>query len=363
MPNSLIAAAMMPAAGAHSKIHDRVRVHQRKGGTSLSITMRPLRRRFLQMAASAAALAPLSHFAWALEYPTRPIHWIIGYPLGGGADVVARIMGGWLSERLDQQIIIENRPGAGTNIATQAVINSAPDGYTLLWAGISNVINATVYQTLPFDFLRDIAPVAGMVVYPLVFEVNPSVPAKTIPELIAYAKANPGKITLASYGTGTISQVAGELFKARAGITMIHVPYRGGAPMVADLIGGQVQVALDVVAGSLPHIRSGSVRPLAVTTASRLDVLPDVPTVAETLPGYEAAAFTGVGVPTGTPEPIIERLNQDINAGLSDPGIKARLAELTLTPLVLTPAEFGAYMTAETAKWAKVIKLANIKAE
>jgi tripartite-type tricarboxylate transporter receptor subunit TctC len=325
--------------------------------------MRIPRRRFLQKAASAAALAALSRSAWALDYPTRPIHWIIGFPPGGGADIVARIMGAWLSERLGQQIIIENKPGAATNIATQAVINSPPDGYTLLWAGISNVINATVYGTLSFDFLRDIAPVSGMVVYPLVFEVNPSVPAKNIPELIAYAKANPGKITLASYGTGTISQVAGELFKTRAGITMVHVPYRGGAPMVADLIGGQVQVALDVVAGSLPHIRSGAVRALAVTTATRLDALPDIPTVAETLQGYEAAAFTGVGVPTGTPEPIIARLNHEINAGLNDPVINARLAELMVTPLVLTPAEFGTYMTTETAKWAKVIRLANIKAE
>ncbi len=325
--------------------------------------MRSPRRLFLQKVASAAALAAFSPSVWAIDYPTRPIHWIIGFPPGGGADIVARIMGAWLSERLGQQIIIENKPGAATNIATQAVINSSPDGYTLLWVGISNVINATIYGTLPFDFLRDIAPVSGMVVYPMVFEANPSVPAKNIPELIAYAEANPGKITLASYGTGTISQVAGELFKTRAGITMVHVPYRGGAPMVADLIGGQVQVALDVVAGSLPHIRSGAVRALAVTTATRLDALPDIPTVAETLPGYEAAAFTSVGVPTGTPEPIIARLNHEINAGLNDPGIKARLAELTVTPLVLTPAEFGAYMTAETAKWAKVIKLANIKAE
>ena len=321
------------------------------------------RRHFLQIAASAVTLTTSSRAARALEYPTRPIHWIIGFPPGGGADVVARIVGGWLSERLGQQIIIENRPGAGTNIATQAVINSARDGYTLLWAGISNVINATIYETLPFDFLRDIAPVAGIVVYPLVFEVNPSVPARNIPELIAYAKATPDKVTLASYGTGTISQVAGELFKTRAGITMVHVPYRGGAPMVADLIGGQVQVALDVVAGSLPHIRSGAVRALAVTTATRLDALPDIPTVAETLPGYEAAAFTGVGVPAGTPEPIIARLNYEINAGLNDPGIEARFAELAVTPLVLTPGEFGAYMAAETAKWAKVIKLANIKVD
>jgi len=321
------------------------------------------RRHFLQMAASFGALPAVPRAAWALDYPTRPIHWIIGFPPGGGADIVARIMGSFLSERLGQQIIIENKPGAGTNIATQAVINSPPDGYTLLWAGISNVINATLYGTLPFDFLKDIAPIAGMVVYPMVFEVNPSVPAKNIPELIAYAKANPGKVTLASYGTGTISQVAGELFKSRAGISMVHVPYRGGAPMVADLMGGQVQAALDVVAGSLPHIRSGAVRALAVTTAKRLDILPDIPTVAETLPGYEASAFTGVGVPTGTPDAIIARLNHEINAGLNDPGIKARLADLSVTPLVLTPAEFGAYMTAETEKWGKVIRMANIKAE
>jgi tripartite-type tricarboxylate transporter receptor subunit TctC len=325
--------------------------------------MRTARRRFLQMAASVAAPAALSRIAWALDYPIRPIHWIIGFPPGGGADIVARIMSAWLAERMGQQIIIENRPGAATNIATQAVINSPADGYTLLWAGISNVINASVYGTLPFDFLKDIAPVAGLVVYPMVFEANPSVPAKNIPELITYAMANPGKITLASYGTGTISQVAGELFKTRAGITMVHVPYRGGAPMVADLIGGQVQVALDVVAGSIAHIRSGAIRALAVTTTSRLDLLPDIPTVAETLPGYEAAAFTGVGVPTGTPEPIIARLNHEINAALNDPGIKARLAELTVTPLILTPAEFGTYMSTETAKWAKVIKLAKIKVE
>jgi tripartite-type tricarboxylate transporter receptor subunit TctC len=325
--------------------------------------MRTPRRRFLQIAASAATLAPLSRAAWALDYPARPIHWIIGFPPGGGADIVARIMGSWLSQRLGQQIIIENRPGAGTNIATQVVVNSPPDGYTLLWVGSSNVINTTLYSVLPFDFLTSIAPVAGIVVYPMVIEVNPSLPARNIAELISLAETNPGKITFASFGTGTISHVAGELFKTRAGISMIHVPYRGGAPMVADLIGGQVQVALDVVAGSLPHIRSGAVRALAVTTATRLDALPDIPTVAETLPGYEALVFTGVGVPSGTAQPIIARLNHEINAGLNDPNIKARLAELAVTPLVLTPTELGAYMTAETAKWAKVIKLANIKAE
>ena len=325
--------------------------------------MKTPRRRFLQVTASAVALPAVSHRAFALDYPTRPIHWIIGFPPGGGADIVGRIMCAWLSERLGQQIVIENKPGAGTNIATQAVINAPPDGYTLLMAGISNAINATVYGALPFDFLKDIVPVAGMVVYPMIFVAHPSVPAKTIPELIAYAKANPGKVTLASYGTGTISQVAGELFKSRAGISMVHVPYRGGAPMVADLIGGQVQVALDVVAGSLAHIRSGAIRPLAVTTATRVDALPDVPTVAETLPGYEAMAFNGVGVPAGTPEPIIRLLNREINAGLNDPGIKARLADLTVTPLIVTPAEFGALMVAETEKWGKVVKLANVRAD
>jgi tripartite-type tricarboxylate transporter receptor subunit TctC len=325
--------------------------------------MKRSRRGFLRLAAGGVTLPALCRSVLALDYPTRPIHWIIGFPPGGGADIVARIMGSWLSQRLGQQIIIENKPGAGTNIATQAVISSPPDGYTLLWAGISNVINASLYGTLPFDFLRDIAPVAGIVVYPMVFEVNPSVPAKNISDLIALAKANSGKITLASHGTGTISQVAGELFKMMAGISMIHVPYRGGAPMVSDLIGGQVQAALDVVAGSLAHIRSGAVRALAVTTPNRLESLPDIPTVAETLPGYQAAAFTGVGVPAGTPQAIIERLNHEINAGLSDPSVKARLVDLTVTPLVLTPTEFGAYLTAETEKWRKVIRFTNIKAE
>jgi tripartite-type tricarboxylate transporter receptor subunit TctC len=272
-------------------------------------------------------------------------------------------MGGWLLERFGQQVIIENKPGAGTNIATEAVINSPRDGYTLLWAGTSNAINATLYGALPFDFIRDIAPVSGIALYPMVFEVHPSVPANRISDLIALAKANPGKVTLASYGTGTISHVAGELFKAQAGINMIHVPYRGGAPMVSDLIGGQVQAALDVVAASLPHIRSGAARALAVTTANRLEILPEIPTVAETLPGYEASVFTGVGVPAGTPQMIIELLNHEINAGLNDPAIKARLAELALTPLILSPAEFGTYIAAETEKWGKVLRIANIKVE
>jgi tripartite-type tricarboxylate transporter receptor subunit TctC len=321
------------------------------------------RRRFLHLAAGAAALPGLSRVALALDYPTRPIHWVIGFPPGGGATIVARIMGRWLSERLGQQVVIENKPGAGTNIATEAVVNAPPDGYTLLWAGISNAINAMLYVDLPFDFLRDIAPVAGLVIYPLVIEANPSVPAKNIAELVALAKDNPGKITMASYGTGTISHVAGELFKRELGVNMVHVPYRGGAPMVTDLLGGQVQVGIDVVAASLPHIRSGALRALAVTTAARLEALPDVPTVAETIPGYEAVAWTGVGVPRGTPEAIIKLLNREINAGLLDPTIKVQLTELTVTPMAVTPAEFGAYMTAETEKWTRVIKLAGIKME
>jgi tripartite-type tricarboxylate transporter receptor subunit TctC len=301
--------------------------------------------------------------ASALDYPNRQIRWIIGFPPGGGADIVSRIMGRWLSERLGQQVVIENKPGASTNIATAAVINAPPDGYTLLWAGISNAINAMLYTDLPFDFLRDIAPVAGIVNYPLVLEAHPSVPAKSVAELVALAKANPGKITLASYGTGTISHVAGELFKSKVGVNMVHVPYRGGAPMVNDLLGGQVQVGIDVVAASLPHIRSGALRALAVTTAARLEAMPDVATVAETIPGYEAVAWTGVGVPRGTPEAVIKLLNREINAGLADPTIKERLDQLSVTPLFFTPAEFGAHMTAETEKWTRVIKLAGIKAE
>jgi tripartite-type tricarboxylate transporter receptor subunit TctC len=321
------------------------------------------RRRFLHLAAGSVASPALSHIAQALDYPTRPLRWVVGFPPGGGSDIVARIIGRWLSERLGQQVVIENKPGAGTNIAVQAVINSPPDGYTLSWVGTSNVINVTLYAALPFDFLKAIAPVAGLVVYPMVIEVNPALPAKSIAELIALARTNPGKITMASYGTGTISHVAGELFKKMTGVEMVHVPYRGGAPMVNDLIGGQVQVALDVVASSLPHILSGAVRALGVTSTTRLEALPDIATVGETVPGYEAVVFTGVGAPHGTPDAIIALLNREINAGLADPDIKTRLAGLTVTPLVVTPEAFGAYIKSETDKWANVIKLANIKVE
>jgi tripartite-type tricarboxylate transporter receptor subunit TctC len=329
----------------------------------MGINMKLHRRRFLHLAAGGVASPALSHIAQALDYPTRPLRWVIGFPPGGGSDIVARIIGRWLSERLGQQVVIENKPGASTNIAVQAVINSPPDGYTLLWVGTSNAINVTLYASLPFDFLKAIAPVAGIVVYPMVIEVNPALPAKSIAELIALARANPGKITMASYGTGTISHVAGELFKTMTGIEMVHVPYRGGAPMVNDLVGGQVQVAIDVVASSLPHIQSGAVRALGVTSTTRLDAIPDIATVGETVPGYDALVFTGVGAPHGTPDAIIALLNREINAGLADPNIKMRLAGLTVTPLVVSPAEFGAYIKSEADKWAKVIKLANIKVE
>jgi tripartite-type tricarboxylate transporter receptor subunit TctC len=329
----------------------------------MGINMALDRRRFLHMTAGGVFSPALSHSARALDYPTRPLRWVVGFPPGGGSDIVARIIGRSLSERLGQQVIIENKPGAGTNIAVQAVINSAPDGYTLLWVGTSNAINVTLYASLPFDFLKAIAPVAGLVVYPMVIEVTPALPARSIAELIALAKANPGKITMASYGTGTISHVAGELFKTMSGVDMVHVPYRGGAPMVNDLMGGQVQVALDVVASSLPHIQSGAVRALGVTSTTRLDALPDIATVGETVPGYEALVFTGVGAPRGTPDAIIALLNREINAALADPDIKMRLTGLAVTPLVVSPAAFGAYMKSQADKWAKVIKSANIKVE
>jgi tripartite-type tricarboxylate transporter receptor subunit TctC len=272
-------------------------------------------------------------------------------------------MARWLSDHLGQEVVVVNKPGAATNIAAQAAINSPADGYTLLWIGTSNAINTTLYKTLPFDFFKSIAPVAGICVSPMVIVANPSVTANNIADLIALAKTVPGKITMASFGTGTISHVAGELFKTMAGVNIVHVPYRGGAPMINDLIGGHVQVAVDVVANALPHIRSGAVRALAVTTGKRLDVLPNVSIVAETVPGYEVLVFTGVGVRAGTPDNVVAQLNGAINAGLSDSNIQKRLADLTLTPIVLTPAEAGMHMRAEAEKWANVIRSANIKAE
>jgi tripartite-type tricarboxylate transporter receptor subunit TctC len=323
----------------------------------------PHRRHFLRLAAGVAALPGVARFAFAQAYPSRSVRIIVGWPAGGGADTVTRIVGQWLSEGLGQQVIIENRPGASTNIAAQAVINSPPDGYTLLFYSASTLINTIMFPNLPFDVRRDIAPVSGLVAYPMVLVAHPSVPAKTVAELIAHAKANPGKVTMASFGTGSASHLAGELFKMMAGVDMVHVPYRGGAPMVTDLIAGQVQVGFDVMVTSLPHMRTGALRALGIAGNNRFDMLPDVPTIAETLPGYEARTWAGVGAPKGTPPEIVARLNRDINTGLANPTIRARLAEIGTIPMIFTATEFGAYVATESEKWAKVIKFADIKPE
>jgi len=319
------------------------------------------RRMFLHLAAGAAALPAVSRTALAQGYPTRPVRWVVGYPPGGSTDIVARIMGRWLAERLGQQVIIENKPGAGTNIAVQTVVSSPPDGYTLIFLSAANAINATLYESLPFDLLRDIAPVGALVRVPLVMEVNPAVPAKTVAEFIAHAKANPGMVNMASVGVGTPPHLAGELFKVMTGINMVHVPYRGSAPAITGMIGGQVQVLFDAVPSSLAHIQSGALRALAVTTAVRSGVLPDLPTVADTVPGYEASTWFGVGVPKGTPTEVIEKLNREINAGLADPTVKARLAEVGTSVFSATPADFGKFIAAETEKWGKVVKFSGAK--
>ncbi len=319
------------------------------------------RRDFLHLSAGAAAL-PLARAAQAQQsYPARPIHMLVGYPAGGTADIIARLIAQAMSERLGQQIVVENRPGAGGNLATEAVVRAAPDGYTLLLLANPNVISAMITENVPFSMTRDIAPVGGVSISPLVMEVNPSVPAKTVPEFIAYAKANPGKINMASGGTGSTPNVNGELFKQKAGVDLVHIPYRGNP--VPDLLAGQVQVMFDVTATALPQIRAGKLRALAVTTAKRLDALPDVPTVAEFLPGYEAVAWIGVGVPAGTPPAIIETLNKEINAGLADDKIKSRLADLGSVVVAGSPADFGKFIATETEKWGKVIRDAHIKAD
>jgi len=321
------------------------------------------RRRFLHQVATAAALPAVSRFAWAQGYPTRPVRIVVGFPPGGGSDITARLMGQWLSERLGKPFVIENRPGAGSNTATAAVVRSPPDGFTLLLTVSPHAINATLYDRLPYNFLRDIAPVAGILRSPYVMEINLAVPASTVPEFIAYAKANPGKISMASTGIGNGSHVAGELFKFMAGINMVHVPYRGDAPAMTDLLGGQVQVYFGALTTSIEQIRTGRLRALAVTTAMRSEVLPDVPTVGDFLPGYEASAWWGVGAPKKTPTEIVEKLNKEINAALADPKLKARLADLGGTVFPGTPADFGKFIGEETEKWAKVIRAAKIKAE
>jgi tripartite-type tricarboxylate transporter receptor subunit TctC len=324
----------------------------------------PHRRHFLHLAAGAAALPALSRVAWAQAYPARAVRIIVGQAAGSGSDTFARLIGQFLSERLGQQFVIENRPGASGNIATEAVVRSPPDGYTLLLVNASNAINATLYDKLNFDFIRDIAPITVIATFSFVMEVNPSVPTKTLPEFIAYAKANPGKINMASAGSGSTSHVSGELFKMMAGVEMVHVPYRGSTPALTDLLGGQVQVMLDATPSSLPHIRAGKLRPLAVTTATRLEVLPDIPTVGDFVPGYEASAWLGFGAPKNTPAAVVDRLNKEINLAISDSAIKARLVDLGgLAVPPSSPAEFGKFIARDTEKWGKVVRAANIKPE
>ena len=323
--------------------------------------MKLLRRQFLHLATGAAALPAVSRIALALDYPTRPVHVIVGYPPGSGPDIEARLIGQWLSERLDQPFIIENRPGAASNIATEMVVHAPADGSTLLLVASANASNATLYDKLNFNFIRDIAPVASIMRAPFVMEVNPSFPAKSVPEFIAYAKANPRKINMASSGNGTLPHVCGELFKMMTGIDMVHVPYRGGAPALVDLLSGQVQVGFSVVTESIEYIKAGKLRALAVTTAARSEVLPDIPTVSEFVPDFEASAWVGIGAPRNTPTEIIEKLNTDINAGLADPKLKARFADLGATVFVGSPADFGRFIAGETEKWAKVVKFAGIK--
>jgi tripartite-type tricarboxylate transporter receptor subunit TctC len=321
----------------------------------------PHRRRFLQLTAGAAALSGLSRIASAQSYPTRPVRIIVANAPAGGADIMARLIGQWLSERLGRPFIIENRPGGGGIIGTEAVVRAAADGYTLLLIAPNNAISVTLYDNLNFNFIRDIAPVAGIMRAPNVMEVNPGVPVKTVPEFIAYAKANPGRINFASSGTGTSIHLSGELFKMMSGINMLHVPYRGAAQAVTDLLGGQVQVMFDSLPASIEHIRTGKLRALAVTTAKRSDSLPYIPTVGEFVPGYEASQWYGLGIPKHTPAEIVDKLNKGINAALADDKLKTRLADLSGTVLPGSPADFGKLIADETEKWGKVIKAANIK--
>ena len=317
------------------------------------------RRQFLHLASGAAALPAISRIARAQAYPSRPVRWIVGFAPGGGNDIVARLMGQWLSERLGQPVVIENRPGAATSIATETVVRAPPDGYTLLFVATSSAINATLYERL--NFIHDVAPVAGIVRIPNVMVVNPSFPAKTVPEFIGYAKSNSGKVNMASPGVGTSIHLSGELFKLMTGIDMVHVPYKGSGPALTDLLGGQVQVMFGTMPSSIEYIRAGRLRALAVTTATRSEELPDIPSVGEFVPGYEVSTWYGMSAPMGTPAEVIDKLNKEINAGLADPKLIARLADLGGTVLPGSPADFGKLIADETEKWGKVIRAANIK--
>lgn len=320
------------------------------------------RRQFLHLAAAAAVVPAISRIAWAQTYPTRPVRLVIGFAAGGPGDAVLRLIGQWLSERLGQPFIVENRPGAGSNIATEAVVKAPPDGHTLLFVTSANAINATLYPKLSFDFVRDIAPVAGVALVPNVLVVHPSVPARSIPELVAYAKLHPGKLSQAAGGIGTSGHLAGELFKMMAGIDMVLVPYRGGAPALTDLLIGQVQVYFGPISATIHQIRDGRLCALAVSMATRAEELPDVPTIGEFLPGYEASTFQGLGAPAKTPPDVVARLNNEVSAALADPAMKAKLVEMGNTVLSCSPATFGKLIADETEKWAKVIKFAGIKA-
>ena len=321
------------------------------------------RRRFLRLATVAIGVPAVSQMASAQPYPTRPVRLIVGVAAGGAPDIAARLIAQWLSERFGQQFVIENRPGAGGNLATEIVAEASPDGYTLLLINISNAVNATLYQKLKYDFIRDVAPVAGISHESYCMEVHPSFPAKTVAEFIAYAKANPGKLNMASAGNGTGPHMAGELFKIMAGVDMVHVPYRGSPPALTDLLAGQVQVMFSPMSSSIEFVRGGKLRALAVTTAARSEVLPDVPTVAEFVPGYEATGWFGIGAPRNTPVEIVDRRNREINAGLADPKLKARRADLGATVFVSSPTDFATYIAAETVKWGKVVRTANLKAD
>jgi tripartite-type tricarboxylate transporter receptor subunit TctC len=326
-------------------------------------TMKLLRRQFLKLAAVVAAAAAVPQFASALDYPTRPVRIIAGFAAGGGVDVTARLIGQWLTDRLGQSFVIENRPGAGGNIGTEAVVNAAPDGYTLLLATVPNAVNASLYEKLNFNFIRDIVPVAGIIRVPMVILLNPSVPTATVAEFISYAKANPDKVNMASAGNGSAPHMAGELFKTMAGVNLVHVPYRGQGPALTDLLGGQVQILFAATPGTTEYITTGKLRALAVTSASRAEMLPELKTVADFVPGYEASQWYGIGAPRNTPVEIVDKLNKEINAAIADAGMKARFAAIGGEPLGGSPAEFGKLIAEETEKWGRVVRAAGIKPE